>query len=417
MTGPIGEDHRPDAAARDAVERALTTIAREEPAVRAWARFDPDRARRIAAGLDAGSGAGLLYGTTFGIKDIYDTANYETGYGSPIFAGFAPRSDASAVALLEEAGSVPIGKTTTAEFAFLGGGITTNPHRAAHTPGGSSMGSAAAVAAGMVDIALGTQTAGSTIRPASYCGVFGFKPTFGQVSTVGIKILCPSLDTVGIFARSSADIAHAWQALTSRGRAAPRTHAPSVRVVRTPRWEDADADSRRVLAEAAAGVESHGGTVSRSDDLPPGLIEAHAAIMGFESVRSLAWEARTHFDRLGPAIRAALERNRLISPADYDAATGLRDRTVRDIDALFGDAEFILTPSSTGEAPRGLDFTGSPVFASTWTLLGCPAVGIPWGEGSTGLPVGVQLVARPGADARLLAACEWFENARSRTAR
>ena len=405
-----------------AVEEALGLIAAVDGSVRAWAHLDAGAARRAAAAVEGrggggrGDGAGPLRGLTLGAKDNFDTADQPTAYGSTIFAGHRPMADAGAVALLRGAGAVLLGKTVTAELAMYSPGPTANPHRLTHTPGGSSSGSAAAVACGMVDLALGTQTAGSVIRPAGFCGVFGFKPTFGTVAIGGVKLVAPSLDTIGWFARSLAVLDAARVVLTGRrpasaGAVAERSHPPSFVVVPTDTWDGADQDSRDAV-EAAARLAGEGGaavTRRRAGSELDGLGGQLGTVMAYEAARCLAWEHRTCRDRLSPRALAVLDAGADTDPAAYDR---VRDRVRRARgrldDLVFGDADVVMTLATVGEAPAGLDSTGDPRCCTLWSLLGLPALSVPGLTGSTGLPIGVQLVGRPGDDARVLVAGAWL---------
>ncbi|HEX3841365.1 MAG TPA: amidase [Acidimicrobiales bacterium] len=395
--------------ARQAVERALAAVAEREPVVRAWAHLDAERARREATMADT-DGTGPLLGVVLGVKDVFDTGDQPTEYGSPIFAGHRPRADAAAVALLRQAGAVCLGKTVTAELATFHPGPTTNPHRASRTPGGSSMGSAAAVAAGMADVALGTQTAGSVTRPASFCGVYGFKPTFGTVSVAGLKLVAPSLDTVGWFARDPGLLDALRVCLTGRPAAPDTVRPPRMGVLRTEQWDACGADGRQAVEELAGWAEDAGAEVFDSG-LPSsfhGLADRHPVVMGYEAARSLAWE-RSQGAALSDELRNLLDRGASVDPDEYDqvrrlaAVAGGSDGQ----DELFGDADVLLTPAVVGEAPEGLASTGDPRFARLWTLLGLPVVTVPVSTGSTGLPVGAQLVGRTGEDGRLLSIAAW----------
>lgn len=400
----------------DAVERALRVVADREPVVRAWAHLDPERARREAREVDArattsaGAGGLPLRGWVLGAKDVFDTADQPTEHGTPIYAGCRPSADAAAVALLREAGAVCLGKTVTAELAFFSPGPTTNPHRPTHTPGGSSMGSAAAVATGMADIALGTQTAGSVIRPASFCGVYGFKPTFGSVSVAGVKLVAPSLDTVGWFARAPAVLDRVRVALTGRPAAAALGSAPVIGVLRTDEWHLCAPESRRAVELLADAARAHGARVAEVPvpDFLHGLAAEQPAVMTYEAARTLVWEHRTHRDRLSDGLRETLDRGRATDPAEYDRVQARRRQATARLDELFDTADVLLTPAVVGEAPAGLDTTGDPRFARLWTMLGTPSASVPVATGPTGLPVGAQLVGRAGDDARLLAVLDWL---------
>jgi amidase len=401
--------------ASSATERALAAVMKSEPVVRAWAHLDAGRARSEAATVD-GRGDLPLSGVVLGVKDIFDTADQPTEYGSPLYAGHRPGADAAAVALLRDAGTVCLGKTVTTEFACFRPGPTTNPHRATHTPGGSSMGSAAAVAAGMADIALGTQTAGSVIRPASFCGVYGFKPTFGTVSTAGVKLVAPSLDTVGWFARDPLLLDRVRVQLTGRPPAAALTQAPRIGLLRTDQWDACSPDSRQAVLRTADAARSLGAAVAEValPDVFTGLADRQQIVMAYEAARTLAWEHRVRPDGLSADLRALLDGGRRADPAEADAVRRQRDAALASIDSLFGSHDVLLTPAVTGEAPPGLQSTGDPRCCRLWTLLGVPSLSVPGATGHSGLPVGIQLVAPPGRDAGLLATAIWLSaNSRS----
>ena len=393
--------------ALDAVERTLVTIDEWEPAVHTWTFLDRDRARAEARNATA---TGPLSGVVLGVKDIFDTGDQPTEYGSVIYAGHRPRADAGVVAQLRAAGAVALGKTVTTEFAVVHPAATTNPHRVTHTPGGSSSGSAAAVATGMVDIALGTQTAGSVIRPASFCGILGFKPTFGSVTTAGMKPVAPSLDTIGWFARDVALLDRVRVVLTGRAPAPHLGAPPRLALVRTDQWLEADPDARAAV-EAAARLAADAGANVVDTALPAGydgLMTDHPIVMAYEAVRSLAWEWNTHRDAVSTTLAAILEDGEVVDPVEYDRVLARAVVARGASDDLFGDADVVLTLAATGEALAGLESTGAPRFARLWTLLGFPAITVPGMTGATGLPIGVQLVGRRGDDARVLACAEWL---------
>jgi Asp-tRNA(Asn)/Glu-tRNA(Gln) amidotransferase A subunit family amidase len=397
--------------AMSAVTRALRTIDAWEPVVYAFAYLDPARAEREASAADTNGGP--LVGVTLGVKDIFATADQPTEYGSSIYAGFQPRADAAVVAQLRAAGAVAMGKTVTTEFAVLHPGPTTNPHRVTHTPGGSSSGSAAAVACGMVDVALGTQTAGSVIRPASYCGVFGFKPTFARVTIAGVKLVAPSLDTVGWFARNVALLDQVHAVLTGCATALPLARPARIACVRTDQWDHADADAQLAFDNAIAHARHAGAEVIERDLTPSlmGLADAHPTLMSYELVRSLAWEQQEHADELSSDLLEILEMGRAVTSEARDEVRRRAAAGRAQVDDLLGDCDAVLTPAATGEAPVGLHSTGPPRFQRMWTLLGVPAVSVPGLTGTSGLPVGVQLIGRHDDDASLLAVAAWLADA------
>ncbi|HLJ62948.1 MAG TPA: amidase [Stellaceae bacterium] len=386
----------------------LERIAFREKEIGAFAHLDPDQALAAARACDREGRRGPLHGIPLGVKDIMDTVDLPTEYGSAAYAGHRPPRDAAPVALAKEAGAVVIGKTVTTEFAAMNPGKTRNPHKLDHTPGGSSSGSAAGVADFMMPLAFGTQTAGSIIRPASYCGVVGYKPSFGLVAIAGTKTLAPSLDTVGGFARNVADIAFLIAALTGRPSLIPEAPAPAtapwrIGILEPPHFAKAEPASRHTLEHAATMFASAGAAVAERRHAPllDGLIEAQITIMNYEAARNLAFERSARADRLAPKTRALLEEGAALSADAYDQAIREADAARAGLPALFGDFDALLVPAAPGEAP-GLDNTGDPVFNRAWTLLGVPCLTLPAGLGPSGLPVGIQLVARRHDDARLL---------------
>ncbi|MET0627881.1 MAG: amidase [Acidimicrobiia bacterium] len=393
--------------APDGLTSAIAAIDAWEHPVHAWVRIDIEGARRTAPS------DGPLAGLVVGVKDVFDTADLPTEYGSPIYAGHQPSRDAAVVARLRDAGAIVLGKTVTTEFACYEPGPTANPHRLTHTPGGSSSGSAAAVATGMAEVALGTQTAGSVIRPASFCGVLGYKPTYGTAPTAGVKHLAPSLDTVGWFARNVATLDRVRMALTEPADPVPAIDAtapPRIAVLRAEEWHDATDDARAAV-EAAAQLAADAGADVTARSLPPshlGLAAAHPVVMAFEIARSFEWEHREHADALSDVLRSIIEDGATIDPRRRREVLDRAAIARSDVDELFGDRDVLLTLAALGEAPAGLDNTGDPRCARLWTLVGHPTVSVPGLTGSTGLPVGVQLVGRPGRDAELLAAAAWL---------
>ncbi|MET0781795.1 MAG: amidase [Microbacterium sp.] len=402
-------DDQPMLGSVEAVGRALSAVEGREATVRAWAHLAPELAQDRARAVDRRPDRPLR-GIVLGAKDVFDTGDMPTEYGSVIYRGHRPRADAAVVAQLQLAGAVCLGKTVTAEFAVVTPGPTTNPHRASHTPGGSSMGSAAAVATGMADLALGTQTAGSIIRPASFCGVYGYKPTFGSVSIAGLKLVAPSLDTVGFFGRSVAVIDRARVVVTGRMPAEAQEAPPCIGVYRTEHWDLLERDGRRALDAAALFARGAGAAVSEVS-APDGhlrLGEQQPKVMAYEASRALAWERVHHSAILSPALRDLLDWGSRIPASAYDEAKERGMHAARGHSQLFGTADVLLTPAVPGEAPEGLASTGDPRFARMWTLLGYPTLSVPGLTGASGLPIGVQLVGRPGDDARLLAVGAWL---------
>ena len=401
---------------RKVIDLCAEAIAAREPEIGAFVQLDLETARLRAAA--PGLAQSPLAGLPVGVKDIFDTADFPTEYGTPIYSGHRPKADASIVALTRRAGGIVLGKTVTTEFATMQPAGTRNPRNPGHTPGGSSSGSAASVAAGMVPIAFGTQTAGSVIRPASFCGVAALKPSFRLIPTIGVKCVAWSLDTVGLFAASVADVAFATAAITGRDlrvdREAPAP--PSIAIARTHIWSrasdmEASADMQAAVEQAAYAAESAGAKL-RDLELPPLFEEALAAqftIQDFEAFRSLAWEFDHHRERLSPVLRAQLEKAASIDFDTYDEARRIARRARQMLANLLADNEVILTPSAPGVAPEGLDTTGNPIFNRLWSVLGAPCVNVPGIVDASGLPLGVQVVGRFARDQGTLAAACFLE--------
>ena len=399
----------------------LDRIAAREAVVGAWHYLDRDAALAAARQRDAEPPRGPLHGIPIAVKDLIDTADMPTGYGSPIYEGHRPAADAACVALARAAGAVALGKTVTTEFACFTAGKTANPHNPAHTPGGSSSGSAAAVADGMVPLAFGSQTAGSTIRPAAYCGCIGYKPSFGMIQRAGVKALADSLDTIGVLARTVDDIAYFTGVVAGRPAlrdvkmpAAP----PRFGLYRTPMWGEAEPSTIAALDRARTALEKAGAWIAEIV-VPPEhqtLSAAQETVMGFELVRALADERLNHSAQLSPRLAQLLDQGMTVGADAYDAALAETASARARLDGFFGPCDALLAPAAPGAAPRGLGYTGDPVFNRMWTLLGTPCLTLPAIWGDSGLPTGVQLVARIGADARLMAAGLFLERALAETA-
>jgi Asp-tRNA(Asn)/Glu-tRNA(Gln) amidotransferase A subunit family amidase len=361
---------------------------------------------------------GPLRGIAVGIKDIIDTADFPTEMGSSIYQGWQPRADAAVVAMLRQAGATIIGKTTTTAFASVDPTETLNPRNSDHTPGGSSSGSAAAVAAGMIPLALGTQTGGSVIRPASFCGVAAIKPSFRLLPTVGVKCYSWTLDTVGLFAAGVKDLAHGLSAMTGRPELLPNaaTQTPRIGVVTQDFAGAPEAAGGEALRIAAMAAERNGASV-RALALPEAVAEAWRVgitLQEFEAHQALAWEYLTHRDAMPPMLRAKLDQTAGILPAAYDEARWIASRGRDALAGLFAEVDALLTFSAPGAAPKGLDSTGDARFNRLWTLMGVPCVNVPAYVAEDGLPVGVQLIARFGDDAGALAAAGFVEQALAR---
>lgn len=400
------------------VRACLDRIAVEEPRVGAWAFLDEGLALAEARRVDGLRPRPPLAGLPVGVKDIFDTAGLPTECGTPILAGRRPARDAAAVARLRAAGAVVLGKTVTTEFAFYSPGKTRNPCDPSRTPGGSSSGSAAAVAAWMVPAAIGSQTAGSVVRPASFCGVVGMKPTHGLVPMDGASPFAPSLDTAGLFAREVADLPPLLAALGVD--TSPRAPAAPLRfgLCRTEQWPLAEPSSRAAVERAAASLVEAGLAVDEVDLGPAfdGLAEAQKTVMAAEAAETFRELRAGHGDRLSPVLRDFIDAGATSPPARVAAARAQAERCRALLPAVFARAGVLLTPSAPGEAPAGLSSTGDPALNRIWTLLGVPCLSLPGATGPAGLPVGVQLVGPPGGDGVLLAAAAAAEE-RLRAAR
>jgi Asp-tRNA(Asn)/Glu-tRNA(Gln) amidotransferase A subunit family amidase len=397
---------------RAVIEMCAEAIAARESQVRAFVALDIEAARRAAE--DKTLAAMLLRGLPVAFKDIYDTADFPTQYGSPIYSGNQPRADATAVVMARQAGGIVIGKTVTTEFASLVPSVTRNPRNLDHTPGGSSSGSCAAVAAGMVPIAFGTQTAGSVVRPASFCGVAGFKPSYRLIPLVGVKDVSWHLDTAGVFGAGVADVAFAAAAVTGRDLRVDGKSpaAPRIALTRTHLWNEASPAMQNALETAARAAEAAGAKVSDLA-LPPILEQAHAAqfvIQDYETARSLAFEYDRYRDKIDPRLRDALDIGSRISADDYDAARRTASRGRQVLADCMADYDVVLTPSAPGAAPRGFATTGNAMFNRLWTLTGAPCVNVP-GMTDNGLPLVLQIVGRFGRDRTTLEAALFVERA------
>ena len=403
----------------------LDRIAEIEPDVQAFAFLDRDHALKQATVLDElrahGQPIGPLHGVP--VAMMFDTGDYPTEFGSPIWAGRTPRDDAVAVARLRAAGAVIMGKTVTAEYAYFHPGKTRNPHDKTRTPGGSSMGSAAAVAAFMVPGAIGTQTNGSTIRPAAYCGVVGFKPSHGLIPRTGALLLSRAVDHVGVFARSVEDAALLAEVMAGFNAEDPDTRPmarpplaataasepplpPRFAFVKSAIWDQAEAVTREAFAELAEAL----GEAASEVDLGQSFgraIDLHKTVMEVDMAHNLHRDYEKGRDQFSPQLRQLVERGRKIPAIEYIAALAATEPLNATLNEVFSEYDAILTPAAPGEAPRG-EATGSPAFCTTWTYLRTPAVTLPLLRGETGLPLGVQLVGKRGYDARLLRTARWL---------
>ncbi len=398
----------------EALTRAcLERIAVRDSAVHAFAFLDPQRALAEARARDRTSRRGPLHGLPFGVKDIIDTHDMPTHYGSPIHTGHRPSADAACVALARDAGAVMLGKTVTTEFALRHPGPTANPRALAHTPGGSSSGSAAAVADFMVPVAFGTQTGGSIVRPASYCGVVGYKPSFNTINATGVKPLAGSFDTVGLFARCVDDCAVVGGVLAGdeRGMATLDSVGPArVGLWRTPAWRHAEAATVRAVETAAQQLVRHGVAVEELA-LPAEFehfLDAQSDVLRFEAARVFAFERSRHADRLSPSSRAELAAGAAIARQTYLDSLALLARCRTLFAAAIAPFDVLLSASAPGEAPIGLDNTGEAMF-NRWTSgLLVPCVNLPGFTGPQGLPVGIQVIGAIDDDLKMLRAAKWI---------
>jgi len=416
------------ASSEELVAACLARILEVDGAVQAWAHLDPEHALAQARALDrmrqAGEALGPLHGVPVGIKDIIDTADLPTECGSRIHAGRTPAHDATVVAMLRAAGAVVMGKTVTTEFALYSPGKTRNPHDPSRTPGGSSSGSAAAVAAGMVPIAIGTQTNGSVIRPAAFCGVFGFKPTHGLVSRSGILRLSRTLDHVGVFARTLDDIGLACEQLVGGDPADPDTRAraripfreiaaaepplpPLLAWVEPPGWERAQPQMHEAFDELVGALGDRVVAIPLGESAGRALA-IHRTILDAELAFNLAAEYERGADAMSASLREQIERGRRVTAFEHQIAVS-RIAAINDgFDEIFERCDAIVTAAAPGVAPAGLESTGDPSYCTLWSLAGMPALSMPLMTGEAGLPIGVQLVGRRHADARLLRTARWL---------
>jgi Asp-tRNA(Asn)/Glu-tRNA(Gln) amidotransferase A subunit family amidase len=414
--------------AEQLVEACLARIGEIEPKVEAWQYLDREHALVQARARDQdrkeGRPCGPLHGVPVGIKDIIDTADMPTEDGTVLHAGRMPERDAAVVSMLRAAGAVILGKTVTTECAYFHPGKTRNPHNPEHTPGGSSSGSAAAVAAGMVPLALGTQTNGSVIRPAAFCGIYGFKPTHGLIPRSGILKLSRTLDHVGMYGRTLEDVALLAEQLVGYDEQDPdtRPHAripfqavlaedpptePLLAYIKGPAWDRAEAETREAFAELIGELGGRAVEI----ELPASAarsLDWHRVIMEAEMAANLDLEWEKGRDRLSEKLRALMERGRELSALEYQKAVARIGHLVDGFDEIFERCDAILTPSAPGTAPKGLASTGDPAFCTMWTLLGMPALNLPLMRGTNGLPLGAQLVGPRNGDARLLRTARWL---------
>jgi Asp-tRNA(Asn)/Glu-tRNA(Gln) amidotransferase A subunit family amidase len=392
---------------RDCLDRAK---ARAE--VKAWVWLDPELALAQARAADRAGRPGVLKGVPVGVKDVIDTYDMPTQHGSPIYQGNRPFADAACVALTRAAGGVILGKTVTTEFANRHPRETVHPHNSSHTPGGSSSGSAAAVADFQVPIGFGTQTGGSTIRPAAFCGVIGYKPSFGEFSRVGIKMQCHNLDTLGIICRSLDDLSLMRAALQVQPRRPVDrlSNTPRIGFCRTPTWDHASPDTQSLLERTASSLAAAGAMVKDVAPVTADFLEHQHRVFAFEAARNYAHEYEVHPDKLSPALRDGLLRpGRELPLSAYVEAIETAETVRTRLDGVFDEFDVLLAPSAVGEAPEGLGSTGDARFNAIWTLAWTPCVTLPAGTGRKGLPLGIQLVGPRFGDEVLLDAAAWVE--------
>lgn len=397
------------------VRDCLAQIERREPAIHAWTYLDPEGSLREARELDRMTARkGPLHGIPVGVKDVIDTADMPTEYNSPIFRDHRPAQDADSVSLLRAAGAIILGKNVTTPFATTVPAHTRNPRDLSHTPGGSSSGPAAAVADFMVPLALGTQTGGSTLRPAAFCGIFGFKPSFNRISTAGVKPLAWSFDTIGLLARSVDDLSLLMAALDQSGAAeGDHGHArPRVGYCRTPFWSRADRWSQRALEGARTALQS-AGVIVDDLELPSCFVDLATAnydLIAAESAVSLSNEYQHHRGKLPAALCAQIERGLNTSAAQYARARASIVRCAIEAERIFNSVDVLLTPCVTGEAPKGLGSIGDAIFNGMWTSIHLPCLSIPSAKGASGLPIGIQLVGGCDRDPALLSGARYISH-------
>ncbi len=398
----------------------LEHITQRESDVGAFIHLDAERAMERAKAADKSPSDGLLHGVPFGIKDIIDTADYPTGWGSQIYHEHRPPRNASCVEHFVRAGAIPVGKTVSTEFAYFQPGKTANPHNLGHTPGGSSSGSAAAVGDNMLPLAFGSQTAGSVVRPAAFCGVLGYKPTIGDFDLQGVMGLAPNLDTLGVMAREVEDIALARSVLCGtdpglQGDFADRP--PRIGFFLGPHWADGSNDMRANCLKALDLLKSCGAESIELRSLQSfeDLSDHQNTVMAYETSRARIFEYSQHRTQISDHFVELTERGLATPRQEYLSALGARDVAAREFQACFDDVDVVLTPASPGEAPEGLHATGDPMFNRAWTLLGVPCMAVPFGKTSRGLPLSIQLVGASGDDDRLLAAAKWVHRCLSKS--
>lgn len=398
------------------VASCLDRIAAREPTVNAWAYLDPDAVLTAARARDAVSPTGPLHGVPVAIKDVIETSDMPTGMGSPIYDGLRTDRDAACVALLRDAGAVILGKTVTTEFAAITPGKTSNPHNPAHSPGGSSSGSAAAVGDFMAPLAIGTQTVGSVIRPASYCGAVGFKPSFGAFELEGVKGQAPSVDTLGAMARSVKDIALISGVLAGSPGAfdfPALGRPPRLGFCKSPHWPGAHDDCVAAMERGCELLRGAGAEIVEIDlpDMFDDVLDAHWLILRYEIARVLAPERRDHFNSLSAALQGLLQAGMEIPFEDWRQALALAAQCRAEIQPVFHGIDALITPAASGEAPEGLNAQSDLLFQRLWTVLHLPCLTLPGLTGINGLPIGLQVVGPHFGEVPLFSVADWIENA------
>lgn len=392
------------------LDACLARVAERESDVQAFAFIDPWQAR------SAQSRSGPLHGIPIGVKDVFDTADMPTEYGSPIWRGWQPRADAASVAAARAAGAVVIGKTVTAEFAIRTPGPTVHPRTLKHTPGGSSSGSAAGVADWFFPLAFGTHAMGSIIKPAAYCGVVGYKPSFGTINRGGVKVVSETLDTIGVLARSVADCALFVGAVSGHNLGDPDIkpeRAPRIGVCRSPFWDKALPETQSLLPNVANALARTGAVVVERE--LPGVFDAmrraFPLVLNHEAAQGLGWELAHAYDLISPPLREQLEAGLAVTSTDYLEAVDTLAQLSRLFPSAIEDLDILVTPAATGQAPEGLASTGDSSFNILWSGLHVPCIAVPAGVGPDGLPLGIQIVGRRGEDRQALAWAQWVASA------
>ena len=393
------------------IEALLSRIEEREKTVKAWAYIDPNIILEQARKSDQSGSLGLLHGVPIGIKDIIDTCVMPTQMGSPIYIDHQPLIDASCVALTRSAGALIMGKTVTTEFAGSFPGLTTNPHNHERTPGGSSSGSAAAVADYMIPVAFGTQTGSSILRPSSYCGIIGYKPTFGRFNIFGIKPAAQSLDTLGLHVRSMEDIQLFTSVLINRNfkPLESPSYFPKIGICRTELWDFALPETKLALENAATNLEESGAKVSdvKTPSSFKGLEEARILINCYERSRHMVYEWTEHRASLSMPFQEVINAGLNMSNDDYTAAMKQTEKCLNESNNMFQDLDLIIAPCVDGEAQLGLDFSGNPRFSGLWTAIRLPTLNLPTHLGPNGLPVSIQLVGQYRGDDKFLSIAKW----------